>query len=93
MRNANAPSVRCVADPSNVFLGRYFFQKEFERSVKNAIMPSGSLWINDHTFKVLEVNGVEGEDQELLPVGEKRLKLLETRFPQLGRELSVVTGY
>ena len=93
MRNANAPTVRCIADPTNTFTGRYFFKKEFERSVKNAVMPSGSLWLNDHTLGVIEVHGIEGEAQKIIPVGLKRLKLLGSRFPKLERELSVATGY
>jgi len=87
-RRDHIASYRCVADPANQFLGRYFYQGEFEENLNEGIMPTGSVWLNDHSNDVFEVGGPEGELQQLLKVGPKRLKRLETRFPRLRRALS-----
>jgi hypothetical protein len=77
--------MKCVADPSKAFTGRFFYLREFERSIEKGVLPSGSLWLNDHSEKVFEVLGVEGERQQMVIVGRKRLKLLGSRFPMMKR--------
>lgn len=87
-RREHIASYRCVADPDRHFLGRYFFAGEFDASLTDGVMPTGSLWLNDHSLEVFEVDGEVGEHQQLVRVGEKRLRLLEARFPRLRRALS-----
>ncbi len=88
-RNAWLPSLRCLAEPHpEGYLGSYFFLREFERSMSEGVMPSGSLWINDHTNEVFEVYGEDLEPQELLLVSPRQLRLLHSRFPRLERALS-----
>ncbi len=88
-RNRHVPSLRCVAEPHQEgYLGSYFFVKEFARSMSEGLMPSGSLWLNDHTQEVFEVYGADLEPQELLLVGPDQLKLPESRFPRLKRAIS-----
>lgn len=60
----------------------------FKESLERGLMPSGSLWVNDHTQTVGEVLGETGFPQEFLTVGSKRLKKLEARFPRLRRAIS-----
>jgi hypothetical protein len=86
-RRADHPSFRCVADPQEGFLGSFFFGGIMDKNIEAGVMPSGSLWVNDHDSKVYEVMGALGEPQELLPVGKERIKLLEARFPRLRRAL------
>jgi hypothetical protein len=92
-RNANAPSLRCVAEPYHFgeqggYLGSYFYLTEFRYSISEGLMPSGSLWLNDHTQEIFEVYGEELEPQELLLVGRQQLKLLHSRYPRLERAIS-----
>jgi len=81
-------SLRCVADPANAYLGSHFYRVELNKSLLDGVMPSGSLWLNDHDRKVYEVLGEIGKMQELFVVSEKRLKLMESRFPRLRRAIS-----
>ncbi len=87
-RNVNIPSLRCVADPEDNYLGSFFFEKDFVESLKDGVFPSGSLWINDHNRSIFEVLGIEGEDFTFHMVGRTRLRLLESRFPRLKRAIS-----
>jgi hypothetical protein len=88
-RNAWLPSLRCLAEPRpEGYLGSYFFLRDFERSMIDGVMPSGSLWINDHTNEVFEVYGEDLKPQELLLVSPRQLKLLHSRYPRLERALS-----
>ena len=87
-RNDSIPSLRCVADPDDCYLGSYFYEAELKANLKVGVMPSGSLWLNDHDRKVYEVYGMEGEEQQLLAVSPVRLKRMEMRFPRLNRALT-----
>jgi hypothetical protein len=88
-RNRHVPSLRCVAEPrQGGYLGSYFFVMEFKRSMSEGLMPSGSLWLNDHTQEVFQVCGADLEPQKLVLVGPDQLKLLESRFPRLKRAIS-----
>ncbi len=87
-RHNNWPTYRCVADPENIFLGSMFFEKQFMPSIEEGHLTTGSLWLNDHEQRVYEVLGVEGDHQELAPVSDRRLTLMEMRFPRLKRALS-----
>lgn len=91
-RNAGVPSLRCVAEPYHEgeeggYLGSYFYLREFKHSINEGLMPSGSLWLNDHTQEVFEVYGEELKPQELLLVSRRQLKLLHSRFPRLERAI------
>ncbi|NGX46523.1 MAG: hypothetical protein K940chlam2_01715 [Chlamydiae bacterium] len=87
-RNKKVVSLRCVADPANAYLGSYFYRVELTKSLLDGVMPSGSLWLNDHDRRVYEVLGEIGKIQELYIVSKKRLKLMEARFPRLRRAIS-----
>lgn len=87
-RNKKVISLRCVADPDSTYLGSYFYRVELTKSLLDGVMPSGSLWLNDHDRRVYEVLGEIGKMQELFVVSEKRLKLMESRFPRLRRAIS-----
>ncbi len=92
-RNANVASLRCVAEPYHGediggYLGSYFYIRELKYSMTEGLMPSGSLWLNDHTQEIFEVYGEELEPQKLLLVGRQHLKLLHSRFPRLERTIS-----
>ena len=78
---------RCVADPSQCYLGSYMSETQMTYGTKMGVYPSGSLWLNDHTSEVFEVLGIVGEHQDFLIVGSRRLKLMESRFPRLRRAL------
>jgi len=81
------PSYRCVADPTECFLGSYMTETQMDEGRETGVYPSGSLWLNDHTQEVFEVLGLVGEHQDFLIVGPKRLRLMESRFPRLRRAL------
>ena len=92
-RNANVASLRCVAEPYHGeeiggYLGSYFYAKELKHSMSEGVMPSGSLWLNDHTQEIFEIYGEELGPQELLLVGHGQLKLLHNRFPRLERTIN-----
>lgn len=92
-RSNSIASLRCVADPDESYLGSYFYEAEMRNNLTMGVMPSGSLWINDHDNQVYEVLGSIGEKQNLLPVSSWRLKKLEARFPRLKRALSSPAVY
>ena len=97
-RNAGVPSLRCVAEPRHGgeqggYLGSYFYFKEMSYSVGEGLMPSGSLWLNDHTQEIFEVYGEELRPQKLLLVGRRQLKLLHSRYPRLERAISSPAVY
>ena len=87
-RRDHIASFRCVADPEDNFLGRYFYQGEFDASLEEGVMPTGSVWLNDHNHDVFEVKGDVGEAQRLAKVDPSRLKMLELQYPRLRRALS-----
>lgn len=87
-RNKKVVSLRCVADPANAYLGSYFYRVELAKSLLDGVIPSGSLWLNDHDKRVYEVLGEIGKIQELFIVSERRLRLMESRFPRLRRAIS-----
>lgn len=87
-RSRNIPSLRCVADPDNCYLGSYFYEAEMRNNLSVGVMPSGSLWINDRDHRIYEVYGVQEETQKLMPVTSDRIKGMEKRFPRLRRAIS-----
>ena len=87
-RNKKVVSLRCVADPDDSYLGSQFYRVELTKSLLDGVMPSGSLWLNDKDSRVYEVLGEIGKLQELFVVSERRLKLMESRFPRLRRAIS-----
>lgn len=92
-RNKIFPSLRCVADPDNCYLGSYFYEVELKKNLDTGVMPSGSLWLNDHDKKIYEIWGSVGEKQQLLVVDPRRIRGLEARFPRLRKALSSPTVY
>lgn len=83
-RDSQHASLKCIVDPGDgVFFGSFFFEGQFNASLKEGVFPSGSLWYNDHEEKVYEVLGEAGVEQEVFAVGKKRLKMMESRYPRL----------
>lgn len=81
----NYASYRCVADPDDHFLGSYFSKSSMRFSVN--CMPTGSLWLNDHTMEISEIKENGDETKDLIIIDDKRIKELEDRFPRLRRAI------
>jgi len=77
---------RCVADPDDHFLGSYFSKSWMKVSINS--MPTGSLWLNDHTNEVSEIKENGDESKELVIINDDRIAELEKYFPRLRRAIS-----